>query len=245
VKLLRILPLGWFEVFRNTLILGFTRDTALVATAEIEHRKERLARLTVPPVSLAARFVPHILQVFGLIVGLGIVRAIVTGISKIARKRPDKTGQFCAAAHMVCADCRLIHSRYDTAPDGSTDARRSESVGITNTIARQLIDIGRNRKLVAEATDMRADILAGQPQNIRPYYPISRGPDNITQYEYCGPGSYRLEKAAPTADRYTHNDLLRYPFFISLIFLNYTVTRMLFSYDINNLTKSKINSQGA
>jgi hypothetical protein len=88
---------------------------------------------------------------------------------------------------------------------------------------------------------MSADILTGQPQNIRPCHPVSRGSNNITQYEYRSPRPYCLEKAAPIADRYAHNDLLRGPFFISLKFLIYMLKKL---YVINNLNKSTLNFQG-
>jgi len=143
---------------------------------------------------------------------------------------------------MVCANRRLIHPRDDAASTGSTNAGRSKRIRISHPLARQLIDIRRNRKLVTKAPDMRAYILTGQPQNIRPCHPVWRGSENITQYEYRSPGPYCLEKAAPITDRYAHNALLRGSFFISLIFLIYILKKL---YVINNLNKSNLNFQEA
>src|SRR5262249_19571385 len=89
-----IVPLPGGGVGRTLLVRGLVEaDLALVAGGEVEDAEERLALPPVPPVGPVARLVPGRLVVLEVVVGLHVVRAVVSRLPEILGEALDGVGE--------------------------------------------------------------------------------------------------------------------------------------------------------
>ncbi len=64
------------------------------------------------------------------------------------------------------SDAVLIHPRDDCRSAGSTNAGSREGMRVTNAFAGQLVQVRSDRVRVAVTTQMRADVLARNPNDV-------------------------------------------------------------------------------
>ena len=155
---------------------------------------------------LTARLVPGIAQIAGLVIGFGLVRAVVSGLAQISAKGLYHGGQFGAAPHVLGSNCCLIHAGDDSRATGCADTCCGEGISVSHALAGQFIDVRRDCIGVSEAADVRAYIFARKPQDVG--LDISRrlSPGRAGQHVHRRAEADGLEKTAPTAHhlRYAH-----------------------------------------
>ena len=105
-----------------------------MATAEIEYREKRLTGLAVFPMRPAVGGIPRLPRCGKLVIGLGIVRAVVAGLAEENGERLHERRQLGVAPHVVGAKRGLIHAGDDAGPAWRTDSGRGEGVGIADTL---------------------------------------------------------------------------------------------------------------
>ncbi len=152
---------------------------ALVGGAVVEHREERLPFLAVLVVGLPAGLVPGVLprarDFFRIVIGLGIVGAVV---SRGAHQQGEvfcKVGNVVAAPHMQRAQTAGVHTRDYRAPGRRTHRRVRESIFVKHALGGHLVQVWRGGHLIAVAPQPGAGILADHPQDVRTVFPLHAG----------------------------------------------------------------------
>ena len=181
VQLIRVLALGRLEIFGDAFIFGLTGDAAFMAAGEIEDRKERPVFFAISPMRLIVRLIPGVAEVAGLVIGLGIVRAVIARPPEIGSEGLDVDRQLGVASHMVSANRRLIHAGNDSRATRCADAGGCKGVRITHAFPGQPVEIRRNGMFIAEAAQVRTDILAGEPKDVGLFTSCLPRPDRAGQ----------------------------------------------------------------
>jgi len=169
--------------------VGTPPDLALVRRREVEDREERLALVrAVAEVRLVVALVPGRHGRGELIVGLGAVGAVVTGGPQVlgegldVGRRHGRVGRgqilgLMRGPHVVRPDTGWIHRRDDARAVRRADWRHGIDVVEPHALRRQPIEVRRARDRVSVAAQMRADILARNPHDVRAASRITgRGP---------------------------------------------------------------------
>ena len=158
-----------FQAFSQDLIvLEKCPDIGFMCDRLIENRKKGLVRVvTVAPVGLFARFVPRWHGRVELVVGLCIIGAVISGFPQVFRETLDFRRERRVAAHMLSAQRVGIHARDQAGATGRRDAAHRKGVDVADAFRGETIEVQCGSAGLAEATEMRADVLAGQPQNVR------------------------------------------------------------------------------
>ena len=68
---------------------------------------------------------------------------------------------------MLRAKRGLVHSRDDSAAARSANSRRRESMSVADALSREPVQIWRNRVRISKTRNVRANILAANPNDIR------------------------------------------------------------------------------
>ena len=140
-----------------------------MATSEVEHREEWLVlALAIFPVAFLSRRIPYLRSRGGLelLIGFTVVGAIVTSFSEVHWKRLQPCWQLGVATHVVRANAVLIHAGDDGGTAWCTNTSSCEGIRVTNTLTSHLVQIGSDRVRIAVASQVRADVLAGNPQDV-------------------------------------------------------------------------------
>ncbi len=82
------------------------------------------------------------------------------------RKRREPLWQFRIRSHVMRADTVLVKTSDDGGTARSTNASGSESICVANSLACQLIDVGRDRVWITVATKMWADVFRRNPKDV-------------------------------------------------------------------------------
>ena len=121
------------------------------------------------PVGFAAGQIPNVTRrrLFKLIVGLAVVGAVIPRLAEHQRERPQPLRQRGRATHVMGADAVLIHPGDDGRSTRGADAGSRVRVDIADTLLGQPVQVRRDRVGVTEASQVGADVLARNPQDIR------------------------------------------------------------------------------
>ena len=135
---------------------------------QIEHRKERLVFMgAIVPVRCLGRFVPDVILIpVEVVVGLGIIGAIVTGPTQVFGKTANMVRQGDPGSHMVGTNGDRILSGNDSRATGSTHSMARKGVGVPHAFGRQFVKIGSCSPRVAVTPKVRANVFTADPQNI-------------------------------------------------------------------------------
>jgi hypothetical protein len=143
-------------------------ELAFVADGEVEHRKERLARLAVAVMRAGRGLVPDARRFDQVVVLLAVVRAIVTGLAQELREHLHKIRQPHLAAHVLGTGGWRIDARNDRRAGRRAHRCRRPRAQVTHPARRQLVEVRRGGVGVAVATELRPVVLAGHPEDVRP-----------------------------------------------------------------------------
>ena len=69
---------------------------------------------------------------------------------------------------MVGADGGLVHAGNNGRSAWRTDSGRGECIRVTHPFLPQLIQVRRNGMRIAKASNVRADVLTRNPEDVRP-----------------------------------------------------------------------------
>jgi hypothetical protein len=153
---MRSLSLIWLRICDSWLIV------------EIEDREERLALRAVLPMRLAAAGVPRRPQIhLHVVIGLGVVRAVIAGAAKVLRIGPDRIGQRHLRPHVFGAQRRRPHAGDQHGASRRADRRGRPGVGVAHAAGRQFIEMRRDGIVVTIAAQVRPVVLAGDPEHVR------------------------------------------------------------------------------
>ena len=167
--------LGCFRIVahlgRDTIAAAFPApfghaDRAFVRNGEVEDGEERLIFRAVPPMGLPARFVPCGERRLELVIGLRVVRAVVSGGPEIFREALDLRRRHGSRPHVHGADGGRVHAGDDRRAARRADARNREAACVASALGGQIVDVGTRGVGVAVAAQVRADVLATDPQNV-------------------------------------------------------------------------------
>lgn len=122
-QLCRILSLSGRQIPCDCLVFCLRCNATLVTSGIVENRKERLVFSAFFPVGPGAGFVPDVRPggFRELVICLGVIRAVITGIAQEHRERLKPFGQNGITAHVVCPYTVLVHPGNDPATTGCTD----------------------------------------------------------------------------------------------------------------------------
>ncbi len=140
-----------------------------MATSEVEYREEWLILvLAVFPMAFFSRRIPYLRRsrVLELIVSFAVVGAIVASFSEVHRKRFQPFWQLGITTHVVCANAVLVHAGDDGGTAWCTNTSSGEGVRVTDTLGSHLVQIGSDCVRIAVASQVRANVLAGNPQDV-------------------------------------------------------------------------------
>ena len=149
------------ERFVGQSVLRFVRDRV------VEHGEERLIRLALAPMRLAAASVPSIFRDREVVVGLRVVRAVVARVAEILREAFDAIRQSCLRTHVMGTDRRAVAAGDNARPIHGTNAGDPVRVGVSYALLGQAVDRRRVGVLVTPASEIGAHILASDPENVR------------------------------------------------------------------------------
>ena len=141
-------------------------DLALVALGGVEDGEERFAGGAVFPVGLGGRGVPDGGSFRKVVVLLGVVGGVVAGLAEELREHLLTGWISDHAAHVIAARGWAVEAGDDRGARGRADGRDGPSVGIAEGARRELVDMGRGRVGVAVAAQLRAVVLAGDPEDV-------------------------------------------------------------------------------
>ncbi|OPZ06997.1 MAG: hypothetical protein BWZ10_02917 [candidate division BRC1 bacterium ADurb.BinA364] len=194
VGILALLRLERLGQAREALLVCV--DGAFVRSRNIEYREKGLALRSVFPVRARTGFVPDVLRHFRhLIIGLGVVRAVIACFAQIKRKEADVRRQGSRAAHVVSAERRMPHPGDDRRSVGRADSGDRVGVGKTIAARRQRVERWRVGMRIAIATERRAGVLAAQPKDVRPK--DRRRTRRCRKGQRRGRAAKRFERIAP------------------------------------------------
>ena len=141
-------------------------DLALVTGRQIEDREERLARTPILVVSPGAALVPRLARVRHVIVGLRVVRAVIARLAEGHRVQRERVGDRHSAAVMLRAQRTGIHPGDQRGACGRADRRVGKRVPVANALRGQAVQVGRLGQRIAVTAQIRAVVLAGDPQDV-------------------------------------------------------------------------------
>ena len=144
------------------------RDLAFVAGGEVEYGEERLAGRPVLEMRPVAALVPRLARMGDVVVGLGVVRAVVTRRAEVFRVEFELGRDRHAAAVVVDAQRRGVHARDQRRPRAGTDRSVGKGVAVTHALRRQPVEVRRVRQRVTVTAQVRAVVLTGDPQDVGP-----------------------------------------------------------------------------
>jgi hypothetical protein len=138
---------------------------------EVEHREERLAGASAAPVRCGRTFVPtdadELRFVAQIVIGLHVVRAVVTRGAQVTRKRAELCRHGELGPQSLGAERGSIHSGDQAGARGRADGRGGEGAGEAHRLGGEGIEPRRARLRIAIATELRTHVLGRQPQNVR------------------------------------------------------------------------------
>ena len=147
-------------------------DPALVAGRRVEDGEERLTGRPVPVVGPAAALVPGVAGVGDVVIGLGIVGAVVAGVAEVLGVEADRSGMRTRLRWCWMPSDDGVHPGDQGAPGRRADRGVGEGVPEADALGRQPVEVRRLGERVAVAAEVRAVVLAGDPEDVRP---IGRG----------------------------------------------------------------------
>ena len=144
-------------------------DLALVGHREVEDGEERRAVRAVPPVRLARRFVPDRSLAAGLlevVVLLRVVRHVVAGLAQVLRKEPEALRQPGLAPHVLGPGRRRVEAADDCRAGRRADRNGRPGVAVDQAACGEGIQVGSGGVVVAVSAEVRAVVLAGDPEDV-------------------------------------------------------------------------------
>ena len=154
-------------------VIGLVRGLPLVGKRGIEDRKEGLSLPAIPVVRLATALVPaHVLPASTLsidrhvIVGLGVIGAVVSCFPEELRIIDDRPGHGYTAAVIVNTEGRGIHPRNERGAGRRANRGRGEGVEIPHSLFRKPVEVRGPRLDVPVASKIRAVVLTRDPKDI-------------------------------------------------------------------------------
>jgi hypothetical protein len=135
------------------------------------HVEERLLRIrAVAPGGVVGRFVPHFLTGLRVVVGLGVVRRVVTRLAQILREHahPVRHGRRFVAAVELRADARAVAHRRQRGARHRADRRVRKRMVKRQPMRRECLD-GRCLRATGEEVLQVVDgiVLGNDPNNVR------------------------------------------------------------------------------
>ncbi len=137
-------------------------------SCEVENSEERLAFAAIAPVCLTAAFVPGTCWRIKLVIGLGIIRAVITFSPDIFAETFYISRWYALAAHVVGPVSGRIHAGNDPRSRRGTNSGMRIHICIAYPPGSEFVDIGRYGVAVAVAAEIGADIFCADPEDIRP-----------------------------------------------------------------------------
>ena len=137
-------------------------------SCKVEDSEKRLVFGATTPVCLSAGLVPARQRRVELLIGFDVVRAVITGCSEVFAEAFYIRRRHALAAHVVRADSGRIHPGDNARPCRGTNARVRIRVGVTHTLGRKGIDVRRYGVTISIAAQVRADVLATDPEDVWP-----------------------------------------------------------------------------
>ena len=155
---------------------------AFVTAHEVEDREERLVRVgAVAPVGGVSEVVPGRHRRIELVVGLEVVRAIVTSPPQILGEALDVVGRdrgigrghfrgigvYVGGPHVVCSDGNGVHPGDDRGPGRGADPGSGIALRPPATPGREAVHVRRAGHRVAVAAVAGPGVFEGNPQDVR------------------------------------------------------------------------------
>ena len=134
---------------------------------EIEDSEERLFFSAIAPVGLTAAFVPGAWRRIKLVIGLGIVCAVVTFRPEVFAEAFYISRRHTLAAHVVGSVSSRVHTGNNPGSRRGANPGVRVHVCIAYAPGSKFVDVGRYSVAVAVAAKIGADIFCTYPEDIR------------------------------------------------------------------------------
>ena len=131
-----------FGIMNGKLRINLVSDLAFVANGMIEDRKKRLIAGAVFPMRLAATLIPHLPFLAEIVVFLGIVGAVIPGLTQVIGVHLESRRQTGIAAHVLGARARRIQSADQGGTSRRAHRRSGPAIQIKHPLRRQRIQVG-------------------------------------------------------------------------------------------------------
>jgi len=141
----------------------------LMGGHDVEHRHERLAWFTPPPMAPRRVVVPDARRLGEVVILFAGVHTVVAHLAQIHGIGLDEIGDL----HRAVAQVRSAHATRPHAGDqarsgGRARRSRGKRPGVAYASGGQGVEIGRDRLEIAEAAQVGVHIFAGDPEDVRP-----------------------------------------------------------------------------
>src|SRR5262249_45088634 len=101
------------------------------------------------------------------VIGLYAVAAVVAQGAEVLGEAADVGRRHALAAHVVGADAGRVAAGDDRRPARGANAGHGKRPGEADALLRPPVEVGRARVGVAVAAQVGADVLAGDPEDVR------------------------------------------------------------------------------
>lgn len=156
--------------FLLELFMRIDARSRLVGGHEVEHGEERLPRLAPPPVRARRALVPTVANegafVAQVVVRLHVVGGVVARLAQQGRETADMVWNRELRPQPLRPERCRIHPGDEARAGGRADWRGGEGARVADALAGERVEARRARVGVTITTEVRADVLGGDPEDI-------------------------------------------------------------------------------
>lgn len=143
--------------------------TGFVRGLDVEDGEERLGFVgAIAPVGLLVALIPGGTGGGKVVVGLGVVGAVIAGEAEVFGEAADIVGGDDVGAVVLAADGGGVHAGDDGVAAGGTDGSGGEGAVEADAFGGEAVEVGGGGVIVAVTVEIGADVFGGDPEEVRP-----------------------------------------------------------------------------